>query len=266
MIEHQEIREFLLGNLPSGQQTLLEERLLTHDELYEELVIIEDELVDEYLGNELSSTDRRRFESHFLAAPEHQEKLRFAQTFRQYVAAEAPVPAEARVASSPNVEASSARWWGFLPARNPLAAYALAAAMVLLAIGATWVVWERFSTSPRNPDRVVTAVLRPGLSRGLGTQDNRVTVAGDVGTVRLQLLLPETRYAAFQATLLDIDNREVVFPATVRTEVINGQRTAVLDIPADVLSPGDHSIKLSGVDEQGNRESLATYSFRVQAP
>ena len=272
-IEQQDIREYLLGRLPSEQQLLLEERLLTQDEVYEELVIVEDELVDEYLRNELSQSDREHFESHFIAAPEHQEKLRFAQTFRKYAAAEGParqedsaVTSSQRALTQTALSRSEPRWWGFLPIRNPMLGYAMAAALVLLAVGVSWVVWQNSQPATRDRSRVVSVVLPPGLIRGDSQRDNRVRVGRDDGTVRLQLLLPENRYSSYEGTVLDIDGRELMTQPGVRSDIVNGQATAVLDLPAEVLPPGEYRVKLNGVDEQGNRGSVANYSFRVQNP
>src|SRR5687767_4207781 len=103
------IRVYLLGESVGEELAQFEGRLLTSDAVYEELVIIEDELIDEYLRKELSPSERESFESHFLAAPEHQEKLRFAQTFTKYVAAEGPkhqVATDERVEDEPPTQTS----------------------------------------------------------------------------------------------------------------------------------------------------------------
>ncbi len=177
--QQQTIRDYLLGDLLGEQQAQFEERLLTSDAVYEELVIIEDELIDEYLREELSASERESFESHFLAAPEHQEKLRFARTFTKYVAAEGPkhqVATDERVAEEPPTQTSrpSSRWFGFLPIRNPIYGYALTAALVLVVVGVTWLGWRNLNSGPRDPGRVLSFVLTPGLSRGDAEGGNRL--------------------------------------------------------------------------------------------
>lgn len=264
--EQQEIRDYLLGTLPNEQQTQLEERLLTHNDVYEELLIVEDELVDEYLSQDLSSTDRDKFESYFLAAPEHQEKLRFARAFARYLAAEESQPEVAKAGLSPTRPVSSSRWWGFLPIRKPLVGYALSAVLVVIVLGVTWLVWRNISAPERNPAQVVSVVLMPGMSRGAADRGNSITVAREAGTVRLQLVLPENRYSSFEATVMDIEGREMTAKTNLTSEHLNGRRIAVFDVPADHLPAGEYHVKLNGVDEQGRRENLAAYSFRVQVP
>src|SRR5262245_17392491 len=89
-VEERQMGKLLLGQLGDQEQQQLEERLMTQDDAFEQLQVLEDELIDEYLKNELSVQDREAFEKHFLAAPERREKLKFAEVFRSYVAANEP--------------------------------------------------------------------------------------------------------------------------------------------------------------------------------
>lgn len=268
--QQQTIREYLLGRLPPEQQAQFEERLLTSDEVYEELVIVEDELVDEYVREELPASDRESFESHFIAAPEHQEKIRFARTFGKYVA-EGPkheVAADERVADVPPMQAfrPSPRWLGFLPIRTPIYGYAMTAVVVLVLVSVSWIGWRNLNSGPRDPGRVLSFVLAPGLSRGDVAGSNRLSVPAGTGTVRLQLLLPEDRHESYEATLVDAEGRTLTTEGNPRKEPVNGQPAVVLDVAASRVSAGDYRVKLSGVNADGNRESVASYSFRIQNP
>ncbi|HEX6045902.1 MAG TPA: CHAT domain-containing protein [Pyrinomonadaceae bacterium] len=78
-------RRYLLKQLPDADQTAFELRLLTEDDLHTELEIVEDELIDDYLANELSRDERERFEEHFLTTPERENKMRSAQAMRRYL-------------------------------------------------------------------------------------------------------------------------------------------------------------------------------------
>ena len=276
--QQQTIRDYLLGSLLGEQQARFEELLLTSDAVYEELVIVEDELIDEYLREELPASDRESFESHFLAAPEHQEQLRFARTFTKYVGAESAVrPQESPAVSLSERETiefpqpktslpTKSRWFGFLPVRNPVYGYALAAALVLVVVGVTWLGWRNLNSGPRDPGRVLSFVLTPGLSRGDAEGSNKLTVPGDTGTVRLQLLLPENRHESYEASLVDAEGRTLTTNKNLPKQLVNGQPGVVLDVPASLVSAGDYGVKLSGVNPDGNSESVASYSFRIQNP
>ena len=84
--EHRGIRRYLLGVTQQEEQPQIEERLLTDSGFYEELLITEDDLIDEYLEGKLSPSEQRDFEEHFLSTPERQKKLRFAGALKKYVA------------------------------------------------------------------------------------------------------------------------------------------------------------------------------------
>ena len=71
---------YLLGELSPEERAALEERYFGDDELFDELVCLENEIVDTYVQGELSENERKRFESHFLVTPERQEKVRFAKS------------------------------------------------------------------------------------------------------------------------------------------------------------------------------------------
>src|SRR5438270_7969513 len=82
---NQEIREYLLGGLPEEVLRPVEERLLPEDGFIEELRLAEEELIDDYVGGQLSPDERQMFEQHFLSAPERQRQLRFARALSLYV-------------------------------------------------------------------------------------------------------------------------------------------------------------------------------------
>src|SRR6267143_3345918 len=81
------IRRYLLGQLSDGAGEEMERDLLANEDIFAELLIIEDELTDEYVKGRLTPDERANFERHFLATPERQEDLRFAQALNRYVKA-----------------------------------------------------------------------------------------------------------------------------------------------------------------------------------
>lgn len=266
----QRFREYLLGRLAGETREEFEAQLLTDNELYEELVIAEDELVDDYLRDELSPADRENFESHFAAAPEHHEKVRFARALKRYVKARALSQRSADVLSAEKSETlarvaepqKKRPLLSFLPFQNPIVSYSLAAAMVLVVVGVGWIAWKNLINPPRDQGQVLAVTLTPGLQRSEG-ETKRLTISSDIGTVRLQLILPENRYESYQATLLDFDGRTLTTKTNLKPETANGQPATFFDVLADLMSPGDYRVRLSGVASGGNVESVASYSFRI---
>src|SRR2546430_938249 len=79
------IKKYLLGQLAGADLAEIERRVLTDDEFYEEVQIMEDELVDEYINSELSPDERHLFERNFLADPESLNKLRLGRALDRHL-------------------------------------------------------------------------------------------------------------------------------------------------------------------------------------
>jgi anti-sigma factor RsiW len=73
--KERQIIMYLLGDLAATDQQRFEEQLMVDDELADQLTLVEDELVDDYALGRLSEHERKRFESHFLKAPDRKRKL-----------------------------------------------------------------------------------------------------------------------------------------------------------------------------------------------
>src|SRR5581483_6698821 len=77
MVEADEktIRQYLLGEMGEAEMSRFEERLMTDDELFEMLQVVEDDLLDEAASHELSAEEQARFDQHFLATPDRRDRL-----------------------------------------------------------------------------------------------------------------------------------------------------------------------------------------------
>ena len=131
--EEKQLCQYLLGKLAEDVQRQVEEQLMTQDNLLEQVQVLEDELIDEYLRNSLSDKDREAFEKHFLSSPERRQKLRFAQAFRGYVA----VANEGRE----KAQSKSSLWqtlWATLRAQSPTLSYGLPVAVLGTFLGCLW--------------------------------------------------------------------------------------------------------------------------------
>jgi CHAT domain-containing protein len=130
------IREYLLGQLNEDSCHEFEQRLLTDDGLFEELLVGEDELIDQYLSGELSENEIEMFEKTFLVTSARQQKLRFAKLFKKYARVHASEdlqqdtgPARAKPSS-----AATRSWRQFFSA-SPWAVAAFAALVIFAALG-----------------------------------------------------------------------------------------------------------------------------------
>jgi CHAT domain-containing protein len=152
--QQQLLRQYLLGApLDAAQRQDIEERLLTDDDFYEEIEIAEDELVEQYLDDELSADEQAQFKHHFLSTTERRQKYSFARALKRRAApqleAQAAPAAITDAASNktgpraddnkPTPPARISVWW-----RWPAPAYVgLAAALALLVTGG--LLWRSYS-------------------------------------------------------------------------------------------------------------------------
>ncbi len=71
-------REFLLGRLSEETRSRFEDTFFNDDELFEQIETAEDELIDDYVRNQLSAADRRYFEQTLLQSPRIAGRVRIA--------------------------------------------------------------------------------------------------------------------------------------------------------------------------------------------
>jgi hypothetical protein len=81
MDQSETLRAYLLGLLPENDAARLEESYFTDPTLADEVAAAEDDLLDDYVRGQLSSEERRSFETHYLASSEHRDRVRLAEAF-----------------------------------------------------------------------------------------------------------------------------------------------------------------------------------------
>lgn len=75
-------RRFLLGQLSLEEQGRIEELAFTDPQSFAFLQAAEDDLIDEFVYDDLSAEEKERFEQHFLAQPGRRADLRLARALR----------------------------------------------------------------------------------------------------------------------------------------------------------------------------------------
>lgn len=260
------LRQYLLGELPADSHQSVDETLLTDDDFYQELLIAEDDLVDEYLAGSLPAGARERFESHFLVTPARRQKLTFASAFRKYVAAEAeaaqPFAAADTGPAPPQRLASPPSFY----ARRPLLTLALAATLLLAASATFWIA-KRDGRAPGVPATGVAGnVFQVELTTGAVRQGGgikRIAPPADASVVRLGLELPAADHRSYQAVLKTDDGRVLMTRDDLQARAAGGGPSVTFDVPAELLTRGDYRVGLRGLTAPGAFEDVANYSFRV---
>lgn len=270
--EQTRIRQYLLGQLPPTELQELEERILADGGFYEELLIAEDELIDEYLDRELSQAERNNFETHFLLAHELQQKVHFSRTLKRYISEAFPLSGEEVASESISEKLRDSdqpppkKWFLSLPFRNfAFVSYLWVAAVLLLVCGVSWVLvnyWR--SPAPQISTNVVTLVLTPGQVRDDLEQIKKIVLLPDTNAVRLQLELVETDYHNYRIDLMTSEGRTIWTKENLKPIRLGEQTFILIDVPAEVLKPNDYQVKVRGQLADGNIEDVARYAFRVR--
>jgi hypothetical protein len=132
------LRRYALGALSEEEHVAIEQQYFADGDALEQLAIVEDELIEDYLEDQLDTETRERFERHYLSTPGHRARVsvmrRVIATARAAEhAAERPAPRESRESHSPIATTARASRW------SPFQQAALAASIALvLGAGAVW--------------------------------------------------------------------------------------------------------------------------------
>lgn len=84
-IGEKEIIEYFLGGLSDEEADSFEELYFTDESIFELMEITEDRLVEKYVNNRLSATDKARFEKHYLVSPQRYEKVQEQKVFAEFI-------------------------------------------------------------------------------------------------------------------------------------------------------------------------------------
>ncbi|HJP93137.1 MAG TPA: hypothetical protein VJ875_14360 [Pyrinomonadaceae bacterium] len=133
------IAQYLLGELPEEQQIEIEDRAFEDEDYLTAITAVENDLIDEYVRHELSETERRKFESRFLASAERRKRVEFAKAFAK-VAAESTVPK--KIELTPRTVSWRESLEAFIRGLNPAARFAFAAIVLLILLGGAWLMTE----------------------------------------------------------------------------------------------------------------------------
>jgi len=233
--DQETVRRYLLGHLTAERQQEVEQRLLTEDAFFEELEIGEDELIEEYLAGGLHDTEREGFEHYFLATPERQQNVRFAEVLRRY---------------SPQRQIY---WWNN---QTYLRAAATVAIVIMLA-GVLWFLRYRAAPTPT----IATLTLTISNSdRAEGPQAAKTK--REVDELRIVLLLPERSTPAprYRVELMT-EMRETRILKVVKQDA----RSVSVVIPAAQLSRGQAAIRLFAISSDGSEQRISgSYLFTVE--
>jgi hypothetical protein len=251
-----ELRRYLLGELTQEERAQVEEQLFLNSNYFQQLQAAEDDLIDDYVYEELSATERNRFETYFLSESGRREDLKIAQALRRYISSEVETTS-ATLASVPAslTQTPATSKFAFLPFLHNfsnLARLSLAtAALIILALGIWLIIKATHSmdqshppqeaqrpvpqeTAQTSPPREELTISNQSNAEPQAEQEQHVE-RGDRGTgADEKQVAGEERREAARARRSSSESRET-----------SGRSLAVLLIPGSGVRGGGESNKVS---------------------
>src|SRR5882762_11304900 len=241
------IRRYLLGQLSDGAGEEMERDLLANEDIFAELLVIEDELTDEYVKGRLTPDERANFERHFLATPERQEDLRFAQALNRYVKAH-------------NHKQTAAVHVPVFRYHQTFLFRAIAAvAIVAILLGAWWIIRHR---SPARMNLATLTLTISASDRSQGIRAKAVQLPRDADGLQILLQLPDQSVAAvrYRVEMEHDDGEKKSFEAAA-----SERQSISVVIPAAELKRGMNSLRVFAVRGDGKEQRIpGNYFFTVE--
>jgi hypothetical protein len=291
------LRRFLLGGLSASERPLFEQSLFTNDDLEARVRLAELDLADDYAFEHLSTPDRRLFGQRFLVTADRQQKLQVSKVLRDRFSAKPAGSSEKSTVAKrlKNLFGLDRPAWRFafgilillilfgsmwlvikepriagqianriIPRRSPPQSAPLKASHPTN----TSMPEHQITPSPMPAHDQATAspvgvsiALTPAVSSQTSEKPALNLPKGEQDVVRLQLVLKPDQTGPYRAELVTSEGSSVFSAEALKP---NDSRAGIdFDIPARLLKTGDYQIRLSRGNE-GSRESLASYYFRVQ--
>ena len=262
------IRDYLLGRLDPASETVdrVDELMLTSAEFLENLGLIEDEIIEEYLEGTLSPADKQSVESHFLRPPERQRKLQHARLLSSRLANDADLPDRTKllqIKPSPAPFAPLSSRSNFRLCTEIAAALLLTVSVMYLwqsrrqlqvALGksAQQLTQERENSAQINqqlqsardlaqPSTAMLSLFQPSILRSPDESPSKLTIGAGTNKVRVELALISSsprpynlRLESAGKTLWSLDH---LTPFTSRDGSI-----LIFEIPATALPAGENKL------------------------
>jgi hypothetical protein len=198
------LSRYLLGQMSELELDELDERHFGDRDFIERLLAAEDELIDSYVRGELSSSDRRRFEEHFMRSRERRRRVAFARRWMHLVATRSKTVSTG--IKTKDIARGSRPW--VLRLSSPWAMVPLAACIILVSMSLLLALQiarlrgqiddlrttvsigesnQRELERQLGEQRIVSSQLRDELARGGGPQESRSAAQPEPGLVAFVL-------------------------------------------------------------------------------
>ncbi len=272
-VKNSDIKKYLLG-LSDGDGEIIEESLLVDDEFYENFLSVEEELIQEYVDDELTSEEKKQFESHFLISEERFQKVKFAQSLRKHID-QKETTRKAETTKSETQKSKSINFFSnFFSSPIPLAV------SLLVVVALMWGIFSYFGSNSLSPLEKEFAELNKGDFNDVGKYANlsRLNLISGVtrgsngfgklskknltNKVLFRLALPTKTESERDFKIELLKTQKIIFMQNrIRVYKNEGGEELRFFLPTDLLKKGEYQIK--AMDNSKQDEEII-YSFLIE--
>lgn len=297
ILDEELARRFLLGQLSPEEQGRIEELAFTDPQSFAFIEAAEDDLIDEFVYDDLSSEEKDLFQKYFLAQPGRREHLRMARALRHNLEQDEPAPRSFL---------DRLRQFFHFSHGSLIPATVGSALVIVAAIGIGTLLFIQTSNPPQiveqqpspvptststasqtpvqgspspspsskgndnkvpqpahRPPSSLYAMLEPGSTvRSEGVGDKEVSLSSNIAGFELPLVLDES-YRSYNATL-NADGRVMETWSKLKPTRSRSISVIRVSFPSNQLQLSQrYHFVLNGVAANGDVKHVADYYFRV---
>jgi len=265
------LRKFLLGQVDNEEQVQIESLFLIDPEAKQRVLNAEQDLIEDYLENSLTPSDREIFLSVYARTAAQRQRLRITKSIKEWGMAKLPQ-------TGPAVIAGRSDFLERLLFRPILLVPISVTIAIVVVIAHVWlnsrmrqerlVVQQELArlNAPASlrevSPQMVSLDLSPLALRSTERQVELKTGAG-VQIVELRLpSFPKEDSSAYEVEIRRVDDDESFTIRNVPRES-DGRYATRIRLPAQILRPGQYQIRLSVIAANGETDLAEEYQFTV---
>jgi hypothetical protein len=272
-LEPAHARRYLLGEASEDERTAIEQQYFEREDALDQMAAVEDDLIEDYLSNQLDATERQQFEHRYLSIPRHRRRV---DTMRRLITVASKQPIRHVPRARVTFAARRSQWLA-------------AAAMLVLAVGGAWmfvrsrpdgsVVVDNqppAATQPAPPVagaqptpapavRIFALALSPVAVRSMSESVTLVIPANtDIVAITLEGEPARPPFGDGRATIRTVGSDEVWQGPAIVGPDLPPAAIARIDVPAAALRPDDYVVTLFKGGTQDAGEEWSRYFLRVR--
>lgn len=273
LITDASLRQFLLGRLDEEERQQIETLFITGSLSRERILLVEQDLIEDYLEGSLTAADEKSFLAQYTATPTQRRRLRIARSIKERAAKEG-------AQTVPSTVSVWRRWGEWL---RPRFAFVVPIAATLIIAVVAAAIWLNSKIERRNkrlaiaeevirlnapgsmrdipPGTLSSLELRRGAHRGFESPPELVKTAS-LEIVELQLLWEQEQYPSYRAVVQRVGDDEPI-PVIDRHAESDG-KTILVKLPAHILTRGAYRVELTGIAADGKTSPPEEYQFSVR--